>query len=540
MVVLRKANASTHVGLFMSKLTLPQPDKKIRSLTFYSTGKVVWIVLGATLSSHNTNMTVRTTLFTANDEWKPVDMSDIRVKAGSALDFSKLVELGPAGKHGRVIARPDGRLAFSDAPDQAQRFFGYNMVLIGVFGTFNGKTDEETKANIREYIALVKRQGYNVLRSLCLDTYLMSKSQKDLELNPDALDRFDYFVSVMKQEGIYLYLDLAKHSSLDEIPLPDSAYSVDKMGNEFGAFLGSLQVDMLAWYQGVAKEIGYRGLHSLYDYGQINRDHAARAALPAVAMHGYHAHPSGFSATGSQCRQDSSVGTAGGYWRSICGTRLLGKPFLITEHNHAFWNQYVHEDGLLFSAYSALQDFSCVLVHENAVWLEAKTPLIDFDIGRSPIGRANEVIATCLYRRGDVTPAKSRVELRLEPDYLRANMNRPTNSEQTKLALLCGFGLNLTHTAQAKHNQKSDLVLAPAEGTAVTISDWAVSIAEDKSGAFSLPKAVDALHARGLLPANNLSNPAKGIYQSDTGELTLFAQENRLTTIHATNEVCFY
>ncbi len=56
---------------------------------------------------------------TAGEDWIPLK-PDLEIEPGSALDFSALGFVdAPAGKHGRVIARPDGQFAFANSPDQA-------------------------------------------------------------------------------------------------------------------------------------------------------------------------------------------------------------------------------------------------------------------------------------------------------------------------------------------------------------------------------------------------------------------------------------
>jgi len=64
---------------------------------------------------------------TAGPDWialKP----ELDIEPGSALDFSSLgFNDAPAGKHGRVIARPDGHFAFSDSPNVPRRFYGVNF-----------------------------------------------------------------------------------------------------------------------------------------------------------------------------------------------------------------------------------------------------------------------------------------------------------------------------------------------------------------------------------------------------------------------------
>lgn len=641
-VVFSKANASNHVGLYLSRYALP--SKPVRSVTFTSANNAVWILLGATLSNYAVDMKVQTVRFTANEEWKAVDFSDVRIQPGSALDLSASVETGPAGKYGRVIASKEGRAVFEKNPGQALRFFGYDMVTTHIMNALKGKTDEETKANIREFVAEVKRQGYNVLRALCLDTYLMVEADADAAFNPARLDAFDYLFATMKQEGIYLYLDLggyglfykgswdekvvkrnmkaelfsgnpdvrenwkagvttvfthvnpytkttlrddpavicanfyneqelgfnkltqapnpttyaalwhawlkkrydsvadvakawndstlASLKSIDEIPLPGNPYGVDPSGNDYGLFLHGLETETVEWYTRVVGEIGYKGLASQYDCSQIYREGDARASLPAVSMHGYHAHPTNMTSVGSQVAQNSSIAAYAGYFRSLTSTRQWDKPFFVTEHTQCFWNQYQREDGLVFAAYSSLQDFQGLMVHENSTWLKVTEPMGNFSIGRSPIGRANEFLSHQLYRRGDVSASPRRVELRLEPDYLRSNINRPANWSQTRLALLTGFGSRYPRPDRPAPSRESDLLLAPVEGSTMTAGDWAVSVSESKtSPGFSLPKAVEVLRERGILPKGNQTDVAKDLFQSDTGEITIAPKQKRLSVI---------
>src|SRR6266496_3353874 len=64
---------------------------------------------------------------TAGAEWIAL-RPELDIEAGSALDFSTMgLTEAPAGKHGRVIARPDGQFAFADSPDQPRRFYGVNL-----------------------------------------------------------------------------------------------------------------------------------------------------------------------------------------------------------------------------------------------------------------------------------------------------------------------------------------------------------------------------------------------------------------------------
>lgn len=583
--------------------------------------------------------------FVENEEWKAVDMSEVRIVPGSALDVSGHIEPGPAGKYGRVLASPNGNLVFSEKPAAPIRFSGFDMVTTHVMGSFKGETEEETKANIREFVGLVKRQGYNVIRALCLDTYLMSGSEEDGVVNPVLLDRIDYLFATMKQEGVYIYadvvgygqyfkgsweekvvrwnmkaevlmghpdtranwkagvamllnhvnpytktslrdepalvcinlyneqelglnslgkkatalvtekwhewlkkryatardlavawedMDLLKIKSMDEVPLPKSPYECDAAGNEYGNFLFNAMQETHAWYRSVLDEIGYKGLYSWNDASLTYRDGYIRGLSPALSMHNYYCHPQGGNnfSVGARVAQESSIAKLASYYRSLSWSRVWDKPFLITEHGHCFWNQYEREAGLLFGAYTALQNYESVMVHENPVWLKVTSPMGAFTVGKSPIGRANEFIASRLYSRGDVTASPHRVEVRVDMDYLRKNFNRPCDGAKTRLALVTGFGTRYLYEGAAVPSREPDLVLSPESATTTSGNDWSVNANETAGGGvFSLAGVVETLRKKGILPAGNVTNVEEGIFQSDTGQIKLETKEKRLTVI---------
>lgn len=132
------------------------------------------------------------------EAWRPIVEPDLSIVAESALDFSALVETGPAGKHGRIIAGPDGHLAFNDSPTQAQRFFCASQPYGVLF------PDHDT---IDQYARQLRLHGYNAARFHFVDNHLMAGRKADFDFNPEQLDRFYYFMAALKREGIYWVLD---------------------------------------------------------------------------------------------------------------------------------------------------------------------------------------------------------------------------------------------------------------------------------------------------------------------------------------------
>ncbi len=158
-------------------------------------------------------------VITANDDWKAIDTEDLVAKPGTALDFSARLGTEPAGSKGRVIAMPDGRLAFQSAPDQPVRFFGCTLEV--------GKNVPSDPDGIEAFAEAIRLQGYNIVRINFLDCSLGNGWEKwgvlttpeelaefDRQaaagkppFNAAILDRFDRFVAALKKRGIYLYMD---------------------------------------------------------------------------------------------------------------------------------------------------------------------------------------------------------------------------------------------------------------------------------------------------------------------------------------------
>lgn len=135
-------------------------------------------------------------------QWSPVNLDDLLVRPGTALDFSFLND-APAGKHGPVVVNRNGQLVFADQPDEPVRFLcnNENMPLMPYLG------DEE----IETYAEQTARAGYNAWRPHSIDSFLTKNAREDGTLDPAQLARWDRLAAAMKKHGIYLYLDLTTY-----------------------------------------------------------------------------------------------------------------------------------------------------------------------------------------------------------------------------------------------------------------------------------------------------------------------------------------
>lgn len=131
-----------------------------------------------------------------------------RTATGSAGDARGWLLDAPAGKHGWVKARPDGRLEFEDGTPA--RFWGTTLTYAG---TFPDKPEEIDR--IADTLAAC---GYNLVRFHHNDIprlglgYLRQKTDaapaSAIELDPDGIDRLDRLAAACFRRGIYIHLDL--------------------------------------------------------------------------------------------------------------------------------------------------------------------------------------------------------------------------------------------------------------------------------------------------------------------------------------------
>ncbi|PAW79475.1 MAG: hypothetical protein B9S32_02750 [Verrucomicrobia bacterium Tous-C9LFEB] len=197
----REENKSSLVGVYISRFPIPAGMGKPEAVTLKTEGGPIWIVLAATLSDKDQPLPKREVWKSVADEnWKPVNQSDLEVKAGTALDMSALFGApSEAGRDGFSEINSRGELVFAKKADQPVRFFCLSTVM----GSYPNFSSEE----IERFAQQASRAGYNLCRPHFLDIFLMKDSAKDLDFNPKQLDRWDRLSAALKKQGIYFYID---------------------------------------------------------------------------------------------------------------------------------------------------------------------------------------------------------------------------------------------------------------------------------------------------------------------------------------------
>lgn len=122
----------------------------------------------------------------------------------SPLDLSFLnAPHKPAGKHGFLQSRGE-QLVFEDG--SPIRFWGANLQASALFKTWD--------SNIKAQAKRLSRLGFNLIRIHHHDSHWVkpnifdTSNQNTLTLNDAALRKLDWWIKCLKDEGIYIWLDL--------------------------------------------------------------------------------------------------------------------------------------------------------------------------------------------------------------------------------------------------------------------------------------------------------------------------------------------
>ncbi len=289
----------------------------------------------------------------------------------------------------------------------------------------------------------------------------------------------------------------------------------------------------LDFFNDVMREIGCNRYVSQYNFlPSIAFSRVRAEKTHIVSMNTYFRHPSKMMSKGSVVRQDSSLSSSGGeYFKKAASCRLAGMPLFVTEYNHCYWNQYEYEGGIFFPAYSALQNFAGITVHQSPV-MEENRPLRleNFRVATSPTKRANEFLAMSLFRRGDVLSSPHRVELVYPAEFFQDGIAGAgaVNTEQSTLAFLTGVALRFPELPE-RQEKKAELSFQPEQSAAIHSGAWSSSIENSSSG--RLADSVAKLRIAGILPKNNPTDAAAQYFVSDTGELSLDTKARRLKVV---------
>ena len=335
-------------------------------------------------------------------------------------------------------------------------------------------------------------------------------------------------------DGKYGDRPLDRNGGFAAVPPIDAnvSYGNSRAGIDTTLFFDAAAREMTEFYQQTIKKIGYSGLTSQWDFIPRLLEIPARALMPVVSMHTYHAHPTSYLKPGSRIVQESSLRQGGNSFKQCGPTRLLNRPFMIMEFGIVFWNRYRHEQGLLFGAGAAFQDYNALNLHGGTARLgnsgQEMKPFNNAAV--DPISRASEVVTAFAYLRGDVAAARHTVAFSIDNRYIFSG--RAMNAFSDELSLLWAVSkIGIIYREDAKAPGKADLILEPGGVSKLKYQVGAAGTEASPQLPDSLKSAIAKLRRSGLLPAGNQTDPDKGILQSDTGEFRLDITKGELQVI---------
>lgn len=183
-------------SLYLFAMNNPEPEKKIKNLIFETSGSGPYIMLMAvTLTDKGPFLTSyanaeKVTMSTYG--WFEKTERDENLVSGTALDFSGYLD-APAGKHGKIKAQGEG-LVFEDGTEA--KFWGVDITGDAVFPD----KEQADKTALK-----LSHMGVNLVRFSEFDKKVLS-DKADESVSGEKLDKLAYFISKLKEKGIYTYL----------------------------------------------------------------------------------------------------------------------------------------------------------------------------------------------------------------------------------------------------------------------------------------------------------------------------------------------
>ncbi len=340
-----------------------------------------------------------------------------------------------------------------------------------------------------------------------------------------------YTAYLRKKYGDYAALRQAWGEN--NLPAEGSFETVPKFGSkrdrgttpmelDMTAFAAEMMTEMTEFYAKTMREIGYNGLYSNWNMRPFLSATPARSELPLITLNYYHAHPR--FGENLVVPQGSALEEGGACFKTLASVRFLDRPFISTEYALCYWNKYRHEQGLLFGAGAALQGWSGMTCHSNNV-LEYGQRLNYFHSADDPVVRMSELVTNFAFLRGDVKTSPHSIEIPIPEPFIKRNrVDRGLSDEFARLWPLCRVGVSY---GPLRNGVKPDLIVIPDKTSAVGGGLWYTETESAKT-TNDATKVVAMLREKGILDAKNASNPAKGIWQSDTNEVKLLSNDAEL------------
>lgn len=313
--------------------------------------------------------------------------------------------------------------------------------------------------------------------------------------------------------------------AFSEVPAftPEQYAARGRRGADLDEFIARQERGMIRYFTQKFRQWGYKGLFTNFDMTKSMHYSAVRGDLEVVTMHSYFGH---LSADGTQQSQGSMVGGGAPLFRDCASTRIAGKPFMINEYGHLFWNRYRYEEALGFTAFAAMNDVDGLMAHEGPAAISNARMIDTWAIYWDPVKCAQQLQGYFLFLRGDISPACGEARIRFSEQELRRTGAYPDalGSAQSRLSLVTKLTLEQNDSGKPLLPAGKGVAIIPLSGNSRVENNTAgfSQTHEAAPSGFNLAAELSALKKQGILPEANRSG-GWTLFESETGELLLDA-----------------
>ncbi|HYG76739.1 MAG TPA: hypothetical protein VEK08_17170, partial [Planctomycetota bacterium] len=316
------------------------------------------------------------------------------------------------------------------------------------------------------------------------------------------------------------------------VKLPNNIYAGDPRSTDCKFFIAITERETVEKMKTFLRdELGCKALVTNANaWTNFLSDQSARTVYDYVDDHFYIDHPEFIEQAWrlpSKCPNTSPIaaGAAGGRHTSF--TRLMDKPFTITEFNYSAPGRFRGVGGILTGAMGALQGWSGIwrfAYSHNRDSMLQPAPMDYFNMATDPLGQASERASLCLYMRGDMKAAPHSVAIVLTQDEALQPPVPKLAPSWHWMAWVTRVGTQVIDPA-AKTPLKltAALPVGPASAAAAGNSAAALQPYSADSG-----KLMELLKSRGVVAEDNQTDPAKPLFRSETGEITIDAKRDMM------------
>ncbi len=322
------------------------------------------------------------------------------------------------------------------------------------------------------------------------------------------------------------------------VGIDGSVHDQDARGRDLVRFLSKVDADFAARAtKFLREELGCRALvTNVNAWTNPVTLQAARAGLDYVDDHFYVDHPHFLEQPWrlpSRCPNTSPIAAGAPGGRGVAFTRVFDKPWTLSEYNYSAPGRYRGVGGILTGSMGAVQDWGAIwrFAYSHSRDNVAKPGRLNyFDMAADPLGQAAERASLCLFLRGDMRRAPHSVAIAMTP----ADLGRPP--ERVPM-LAPGWAWAAWVTRVGTQVVKDPA--APPAGDLVLPLGWATpagdytgaSVAAGAGDPYRLDDArlVELLRERGVLAEGNPTDPARNVFQSETGELLIDGPRDAMT-----------